>query len=63
MQWLVRLACPVDGIVLEPFAGSGTTLQACAIEGMRCEASEKDATYVKLIRARMSRPVTPGLPL
>lgn len=30
MRWLVRLTTPEGGLVLEPFAGSGTTLEACA---------------------------------
>lgn len=30
MRWLVRLTTPEGGLVLEPFACSGTTLEACA---------------------------------
>ena len=55
MRWLVRLVTPHGGLVLEPFAGSGTTLEACAREGMRCEAAEMDADYIRLIRERMGR--------
>lgn len=33
MQWLVRLVTPPGGTVLEPFAGSGTTAEACVLEG------------------------------
>ena len=28
-MWLIRLLCPKDGAVLDPFVGSGTTLVAC----------------------------------
>ena len=28
--WIVKLLCPVDGVVVDPFVGSGTTLVACA---------------------------------
>ena len=63
MRRLVRLACPPDGLVLEPFAGSGTTLQACRAEGMRCVASEMSADYARLVARRMSRPVETALPL
>ncbi len=33
MRWLVRLVCPPDGVVLDPFMGSGTTGVACREEG------------------------------
>jgi DNA modification methylase len=35
MQWLVRLICPHDGIVLDMFGGSGTTALAALAEGKR----------------------------
>ena len=53
MRWLVRLVCPPGGIVLEPFAGSGTTLVACALEGVDCLGMELDADYVEIARARV----------
>jgi hypothetical protein len=34
MRWLVRLVTPPGGTVLEPFAGSGTTLLACELGGL-----------------------------
>lgn len=49
MRWLVRLVTPYGGLVVEPFAGSGATLEACAREGMRCAAAEMDADYKRLI--------------
>jgi site-specific DNA-methyltransferase (adenine-specific) len=55
MRWLVRLVTPVDGIVLDPFAGSGTTLEAAVVEGMRCVGIEQSADYLPLIEARMAR--------
>jgi site-specific DNA-methyltransferase (adenine-specific) len=55
MRWLVRLVTPADGIVLEPFAGSGTTVEACVAEGMRCIGIEREATYLPLIAERMAR--------
>ncbi|KAA8828106.1 DNA-methyltransferase [Bifidobacterium myosotis] len=61
MRWLVRLATPADGLVLEPFAGSGATLQACRVEGMRCVAAEMDDGYVRLVERRMERPVTEAM--
>jgi site-specific DNA-methyltransferase (adenine-specific) len=61
MRWLVRLVTPPGGVVLEPFAGSGTTAEACVIEGFRCIAIEREATYLPLIVARLSKPIQPDL--
>jgi DNA modification methylase len=55
MQWLIRLVTPPGGVVLEPFAGSGTTVEAAIKETVRCVAIERDATYLPLIRARIDR--------
>src|SRR5699024_10564833 len=32
MRWLIRLITPPGGTVLDPFAGSGTTIEAALIE-------------------------------
>jgi len=61
MRWLVRLVTPPGGTVLEPFAGSGTTAEACVIEGFRCIAIEREAAYLPLIEARLSKPIQPDL--
>lgn len=55
MRWLVRLVTPPGGVVLEPFAGSGTTVEACLLEGFRCVAIEKGDEYLPLIEARIHR--------
>jgi DNA modification methylase len=55
MRWLVRLVTPPGGKVLEPFAGSGTTVEACLLEGMRCVAIEREGDYLPLIRQRIDR--------
>lgn len=55
MRWLVRLVTPPDGTVLEPFAGSGTTVEACLREGKRCIAIERDDTYLQLIVNRIDQ--------
>ncbi|MFD4406646.1 DNA-methyltransferase [Nocardia sp. NPDC058499] len=64
MRWLVRLVTPPTGLVLDPFAGSGTTAEACALEGKRCIAIEREATYLPLILARLvkPKPVMPPAP-
>ena len=55
MRWLVRLVTPPGGVVLEPFAGSGTTVEACLLEGFKVVAIEREADYLPLIEARIAR--------
>jgi DNA modification methylase len=54
MRWLVRLVSPSDGLVLDPFMGSGTTGIAAALEGRRFYGIESDARYVDIARARIA---------
>lgn len=54
MQWLVRLVTPKGGLVLDPFAGSGSTGEAAWREGMRCVLIEREEEYQNDIRKRMS---------
>jgi DNA modification methylase len=55
MRWLVRLITPPGGTVLEPFAGSGTTVEACLLEGFHCIAIEREPDYLPLIVQRINR--------
>ena len=55
MSWLVRLVTPPGGTVLEPFAGSGTTVEAAMREGFNVVAVEREADYLPLILARIDR--------
>jgi DNA modification methylase len=59
MRYLVRLVTPPGGVVLEPFAGSGTTLEACIVEGFRCIGIEREADYLPLIVQRITKPIEP----
>src|SRR5690606_17877987 len=52
MAWLVRLVTPPGGIVLDPFAGSGSTLVAAKREGFNYVGLEREAEYVEIARAR-----------
>jgi DNA modification methylase len=54
MQWLVRLICPHDGIVLDMFGGSGTTALAALAEGKRFILIEEHQPYVDIARARIA---------
>lgn len=48
MQYLCRLVTPPDGIVLDPFAGSGTTGIAAAREGFGFIGIDSDPAHVEL---------------
>ena len=61
IRWLVRLVTPPGGLVLDPFAGSGTTGEACLLEGMRCVLIEREADYLPLIVQRLAKPLQRGL--
>lgn len=52
--WLVRLASPPGGLILDPFAGSGTTGLAALREGRRALLIERHGPYVEVIRARLA---------
>ena len=55
MRWLLRLATPPGGTVLDPFAGSGTTIEAALIEGFDPVGIEMEAEYLPLIQHRIDR--------
>lgn len=61
MRWLVRLVTPADGVVLDPFAGSGTTGVAAEIEGRRCVLVEREPAYQDLVHERLDRPLQTSL--
>jgi|SRR5215211_3546792 len=54
MRALVAAATPPDGVVLDPFAGSGTTLSAAGALGRSAVGVEIDARYAALARRRIS---------
>jgi site-specific DNA-methyltransferase (adenine-specific) len=53
MQWLVRPITPPGGLVLDPFAGSGTTGEAAFREGFRATLIEREEEYRADIARRM----------
>lgn len=48
----IRAGCPVDGVVLDPFAGSGTTLAVARDLGRKSIGIELNSEYVRLIEKR-----------
>lgn len=69
MRWLVRLIVPQDGLVLDPFCGSGSTGCAAALEQRRFLGIELDADYAEIARARITHwhrhppPAPPAAPV
>jgi hypothetical protein len=55
MRWLTRLVTPPGGTVLDPFAGSGTTAEACLVERFSVVAIEREESYLPLIHSRIDR--------
>lgn len=53
MQWLVRLVTRPGGVVLDPFAGSGSTGVAAVREGMSFVGMELDEGYCEVARSRI----------
>ncbi|UVK64187.1 DNA methyltransferase [Mycobacterium phage Norz] len=58
MRWIAKLSTPPGGVVLDPFAGSGATAEACILEGFKCIAIEKEPDYIPLIEQRRVRAVS-----
>ena len=57
MKYLVRLVTPKDGLVLDPFAGTGTTGEAALLEGRNYYMIEKTKEYIKDIENRVNKSV------
>ena len=54
MRWLVRIVTPPGGTVLDPFAGSGTTLVAAVLEGFDAIGIEMTDDYLPIIEGRVA---------
>jgi site-specific DNA-methyltransferase (adenine-specific) len=52
MRWLCRLVTPPNGLILDPFTGSGTTGAAAALEGFDFIGIEREAEYAAIAEAR-----------
>jgi site-specific DNA-methyltransferase (adenine-specific) len=54
MQYLVKMITPPNGIVLDPFCGSGTTGVACKLDGFQFVGLEQDPEYFRIAEARIN---------
>ena len=57
MQYLVRLITPKNGIVLDPFMGSGSTGVACIKENFDFVGIELEKDYLKIAEARIKHEI------
>ena len=53
MRYLVKLVTPPNGIVLDPFLGSGSTAVAAILEGFDWRGCEMTEEYWPIIEARV----------
>ena len=54
MRYLVRLVTPPEGIVIDPFMGSGSTGKAAVLEGFAFIGIDREQAYVDIARARIT---------
>jgi site-specific DNA-methyltransferase (adenine-specific) len=54
MQYLIRLVTPDNGVVLDPFAGSGSTGKAAILEGKHFIGIEITPEYLPIIEGRLT---------
>lgn len=55
MAWLVKLVTPPGGTVLDPFAGSGSTIVAAQAEKFAAIGIEVNPDYVELAQSRLEK--------
>jgi len=53
MRYLCRLITPKGGTVLDPYAGSGSTLVGAKVEGFDAIGIERESDYCKIAQARV----------
>lgn len=54
MEYLIKMVTPKGGIVLDPFAGSGSTLVAAKQNGFQYIGIELTEEYIPIIEARLN---------
>lgn len=58
MRYLIKLVTPPNGIVLDPFTGSGSTGKAAILEGFRFIGIEMTEDYIPIIAGRLKHAET-----
>lgn len=53
MRYLCRLVTPPNGLILDPFTGSGSTGKAAILEGFRFLGFEMETQYIEIATARI----------
>ncbi len=54
MSWLITLITPEGGTTLDPFAGSGATVEAAILDGFNIIGIERESDYLELVQVRMA---------
>lgn len=57
MRDVIRF-CEPGGLILDPFAGSGSTLHAGALDGYRVVGIEKTEDYYNIAKARLEEQIS-----
>ena len=60
---LIEASCPLDGVVADPFMGSGTTALVAKMLGRHFIGCDNAPEYVALAQRRLAAPYTLPLPL
>ena len=60
MRWCISHLPADANVILDPFAGSGTTGVAAMLEGRKCILIEKDPQYCEIIRRRIDKATGTG---
>lgn len=55
MKYIIKMVTPKEGVVYDPFAGSGTTLVACKELGYNYVGCEQEQDYVDIINKRLDK--------
>lgn len=61
LEHLISYACPLGGLVLDPFAGSGSTLDEARQSGRRAIGIERHEPYAEAAAKRLSNLVLGGI--